>query len=148
MLPVCTILSIIQVKDLPLSFKTAKELCGRAELLPSGPRWQLMVIPTSFPTKLPVVLYWRDPLECIATILNNPLLHGLVDFVPYKEYSLPAMRWRYSEWITGDDAWNMQVGHFISRVISGVNDCHSLSSPGVQHSWGLFFHQTRPIYQP
>jgi len=97
MLPVCTILSIIQVKDLPLSFKTAKELRGRAELLPSGPRWQSMVIPTSFPTKSPVVLYWRDPLECIATILNNPLLHGLVDFVPYKEYSLPAMCWRYLE---------------------------------------------------
>ncbi|KIM55110.1 hypothetical protein SCLCIDRAFT_30621 [Scleroderma citrinum Foug A] len=96
------------VKSLPLSFRTAKELRGWAELLPSGPHWQSMVIPTSFPTKSLVVLYWHDPLECIATILNNPLLHGLVDFVPYKEYSLPTMCQRYSEWITGDDAWNIQ----------------------------------------
>ena len=39
------------------------------------------------------------------------------------------MHWRYSEWITGDDAWNMQVSCFISRVISSVNGCHSLSRP-------------------
>ncbi|KIM56454.1 hypothetical protein SCLCIDRAFT_132585 [Scleroderma citrinum Foug A] len=85
------------VKSLPLPFKTVKELRGQAELLPSGPCWQLMVIPTTFPTKLPVVLYWHDPLECITTILNNPLLHGLVNFIPYKQYSLPTMCWRYSE---------------------------------------------------
>ena len=76
-----------------------------------------MVIPTSFSTKSPVVLYWCDPLECIATILNNPLICGLVDFVPYKEYALPTMRQRYSEWITGDNAWNVQVSCFISQVI-------------------------------
>jgi len=32
-------LTIFQVRSLPLSFRTAKELHGRAELLPSGPRW-------------------------------------------------------------------------------------------------------------
>ncbi|KIM52859.1 hypothetical protein SCLCIDRAFT_140156 [Scleroderma citrinum Foug A] len=101
-------LSLELIRSLPLSFRTAKELCGQAELLPLGPHWQSMVIPTSFHTKSLAVLYWHDPLECIATILNNPLLHRLVDFVPYKEYSLPTMRRRYSEWITGDNAWNIQ----------------------------------------
>ena len=74
-----------------------------------------MVIPTTFPTKSPVILYWRDPLECIATIFNNPLLRGLINFLPYKEYSLPTMRRRYSEWMTGDDAWNMQVSPSFHR---------------------------------
>ncbi|KIM62467.1 hypothetical protein SCLCIDRAFT_119577, partial [Scleroderma citrinum Foug A] len=108
-------LSLELVRSLLLSFGTAKELCGWAELLPSSPCWHSKAIPTAFPTKSPVILYWCDPLECIATILNNPLFRRLIDFVPYKEYSLPTMCQRYSEWITGNDTWNMQ-----SQLLKGA----------------------------
>ncbi|KAG2122736.1 hypothetical protein DEU56DRAFT_745840 [Suillus clintonianus] len=102
-------LSLDMIKDLPFSFRSAKELRGRAEMLPSGPRWMSQIIPTSHPTKSPVVLYWRDPLECIATLFNHPLFHNRMDFTPRKVYTTAEKQCRvYTEWMTGSGAWNMQ----------------------------------------
>ncbi|KAG1906233.1 uncharacterized protein F5891DRAFT_1182460 [Suillus fuscotomentosus] len=102
-------LSLEMIKSLPLSFRSAKELRGRAEMLPSGPRWFSQTILTAHPTKLPVVLYWRDPLECIASILNHPFFHDRIDFTSRRVYTTAQRLCRvYSEWMTGDDTWNMQ----------------------------------------
>ncbi|KAG1838044.1 hypothetical protein DFJ58DRAFT_734059 [Suillus subalutaceus] len=79
-------LSLEMIKTLPLSFLLAKELRSRAEMLPSGPRWMSQIIPTKFPTKLPVL-----------------------DFTPHRVYTTAQRLCRvFSEWATGDDAWNMQ----------------------------------------
>ncbi|KIK35463.1 hypothetical protein CY34DRAFT_26607 [Suillus luteus UH-Slu-Lm8-n1] len=103
-------LSLEMIKDLPLSFSSAKELRGRAEMLPSSPRWMSKVIPTLHATKSPVVLYWRDPLECIASIFNNPLFHNHIDFRPRKVYTTAEKQCHvYTEWMTGNDAWDMQA---------------------------------------
>ncbi|KAG2156564.1 uncharacterized protein EDB93DRAFT_1056450, partial [Suillus bovinus] len=75
-------LSLEMIKSLPLSFCSAKELRGRAEMLPSGPPWLSQVIPTAHPTKSPVILYWCDPLDCLASILNHPFFHDQIDFTP------------------------------------------------------------------
>ncbi|KAG1844896.1 hypothetical protein C8R48DRAFT_617664, partial [Suillus tomentosus] len=102
-------LSLDIIKGLPISFSSAKELRGRAEMLPSGPRWMSQVLSTSHPTKSPVVLYWRDPLDCISAILNHPFFHDRLDFMPRRVYTTAQRLCRvYSEWMTGDDAWNMQ----------------------------------------
>ncbi|KAG1865732.1 hypothetical protein C8R48DRAFT_747731 [Suillus tomentosus] len=102
-------LSLDMIKTLPLSFHSAKELCGRAEMLPSGPRWMSQVVPTAHPTKSPVVLYWRDPLDCISGLLNHPAFHDHLDFTPRRVYSTAQRLCHvYSEWMTSDDAWNMQ----------------------------------------
>ncbi|KAG2134508.1 hypothetical protein DEU56DRAFT_913696 [Suillus clintonianus] len=94
---------------LPLSFSSAKELRGRAEMLPSGPCWMSEVIKTTHPTKSPVVLYWCDPLDCISSILNHLRFHDQLDFTPRKVYTTAQRLCRvYSEWMTGDDAWKMQ----------------------------------------
>ncbi|KAG1745488.1 uncharacterized protein EDB91DRAFT_1236361 [Suillus paluster] len=77
-----TFLSLEMIKSLPLSFCSAKELRGRVEMLPSGPPWLSQVIPTVHLTKLPVILYWCDPLDCIAGILNHPFFHNQIDFTP------------------------------------------------------------------
>lgn len=95
---------------LRLSFATAKDLRGRAELLPGGPRWRVMELKPSEPTKQPVYLYWRDALECVAWLLNHPLFRGHLDWVPRRIYKTPEKQCRvYTEWMTGDEAWNMQV---------------------------------------
>ncbi|KAG2104749.1 uncharacterized protein F5147DRAFT_775569 [Suillus discolor] len=97
------------INDLPLSFHSAKELCGQAELLPSGLCWKSQVIQMSHPTKSPAVLYWRDPLECIATIFNHPLFCNCLDYTSRKEYSTMQRHSRiYTEWMMGDHAWEMQ----------------------------------------
>ncbi|KAG1905725.1 uncharacterized protein F5891DRAFT_1125768 [Suillus fuscotomentosus] len=102
-------LSLDIIKGLPISFSSAKELRGRAEMLPSGPRWMSQVLSTSHPTKSPVILYWRDPLDCISAILNHPFFHDRLDFMPRRVYTTAQRLCRvYSEWMTGDDAWNMQ----------------------------------------
>ncbi|KAG1733957.1 hypothetical protein EDB19DRAFT_1896533 [Suillus lakei] len=104
-----TFLSLEMIKGLPLSFRSAKELRGRAEMLPSGPRWMSQIIHTSHPTKSPIILYWHDPLECISSILNHPFFHNQLDFTPRKVYSTAKKLCRvYMEWMTGDNAWNMQ----------------------------------------
>jgi hypothetical protein len=71
------------------------------------------IIHTSHPTKLPIILYWRDPLECISSILNHPFFHNQLDFTPRKVYSMAKKLCRvYMEWMTGNNAWNMQVHAF------------------------------------
>ncbi|KAG1903190.1 uncharacterized protein F5891DRAFT_897839, partial [Suillus fuscotomentosus] len=80
-------LDMVSIEDLPLSFCLAKELQGRAEMLPSGPHWKSQIIPMSHPTKSPVILYWCDPLECIASIFNHPLFHNHMDFTSCKVYT-------------------------------------------------------------
>ena len=72
-----------KIKSLPLSFRMAKELHGRAELLPSGPCWKSQEICTSHPTKRPVLLYWRDSLELMEALFNNPEFQDTMDFSPY-----------------------------------------------------------------
>ncbi|KAG2087116.1 uncharacterized protein F5147DRAFT_748558 [Suillus discolor] len=102
-------LSLDMIKTLPLSFHSAKELRGRAEMLPSGPCWMSQVVPTAHPTKSPIVLYWRDPLDCISGLLNHPAFHDHLDFTPRRVYSTAQRLCHvYSEWMTSDDAWNMQ----------------------------------------
>ncbi|KAG2368012.1 hypothetical protein BDR07DRAFT_1372496 [Suillus spraguei] len=109
-------LSLEMIKNLPLSFHSAKELRGRAEMLPSGPHWLSQVIPMSHPTNSPVVLYWRDPIKCIATIFNHPLFHNYIDLMPHRVYTTMEKKCRvFTEWMTGNDTWDMQ-----SAIPSGV----------------------------
>lgn len=120
---------LVKIKSLPLSFRSAKELRGRAEILPGGPPWMSQVIPTAHPTKSPVILYWRDPLECIASLLNHPFFHDRMDFTPRRVYATAQRLCRvYSEWMTGDDAWNMQV-HFSFFLQVVVLTCFQTVSP-------------------
>ncbi|KAG2053492.1 hypothetical protein BDR06DRAFT_836590, partial [Suillus hirtellus] len=72
---------------LPLLFYLAKELHGRVEMLPSGLCWMSQVVPTAHPMKSPIVLYWRDPLDCILGLLNHPAFHDRLDFMPRRVYS-------------------------------------------------------------
>ena len=99
-----------KIKSLPLSFRTAKELRRRAELLPSGPCWKSQEIRTSHPTKRPVFLYWCDSLELIEALFNNPKFQDVMDFSPYRLYDSAARLYHvYTEWMSGDEAWSMQV---------------------------------------
>ncbi|KAG2125423.1 hypothetical protein DEU56DRAFT_892650 [Suillus clintonianus] len=135
-----SLLALEMIGDLPLSFHSARELRGRAESLPSGPRWKSQVIPTSHPTKSPAVLYWRDPLECIATIFNHPLFHNRIDYAPRKVYSTAQKLSRiYTEWMTGDHAWEMQSAlprgaTLLGTILSSDKTCiTALSGDRVAH---------------
>ncbi|KDQ57872.1 hypothetical protein JAAARDRAFT_57695 [Jaapia argillacea MUCL 33604] len=97
-------------KFIPLSFKSAKELRSRAELLPPGPQWRYQEISIDgFPTKDRMVLYYRDGLECIESLFSYPMFAGRMEFCPRKVFTSFNRQTRvYSEWMTSDGAWETQ----------------------------------------
>ncbi|KIK36525.1 hypothetical protein CY34DRAFT_26309 [Suillus luteus UH-Slu-Lm8-n1] len=70
------------VKAISLSFCTAKELRGRAELLPPVLKWQYCIVSITHPTKQPLHLYWRDPLDCIESLFSHPFFTNEMDVTP------------------------------------------------------------------
>ncbi|KAJ7016326.1 hypothetical protein C8F04DRAFT_1215740 [Mycena alexandri] len=92
-----------------LSFRTAKDLRSRIEILPKGPEWKAIPWQTEYPTKSPLTLYYRDPLECLQYLLSNPLIQDHVQFTPFRLWANSDKLMRiYTEWLSGDVAWNMQ----------------------------------------
>ncbi|KAG1852600.1 hypothetical protein C8R48DRAFT_777420 [Suillus tomentosus] len=97
------------VRALPLSFRTAKDLWGRAELLPAVPKWQCHIVSMTHPTKQPLHLYWRNPLDCIEALFNHLYFANKLDLTPTRVYNtVDHTMWKYSEWMMGDTAWSMQ----------------------------------------
>jgi hypothetical protein len=87
-------------------------------MLPAGPLWKCKPWTTSHPTKSPVQLFYRDPLECIESLLNSPLSADDIEFTPYQLYRTAEKSIRvYSEWLSGDVAWSMQVCGFSTKFL-------------------------------
>ena len=79
-------------------------------MLPSGPRWKLHALRPKVPTKRKVVIYYHDPIECLQSLLSHPLFVPHISFVPRKVWTSAARVVRvYEEWLSGDNAWNLQV---------------------------------------
>lgn len=67
-------------------------------------------MPTRCPTKKPVHLFYRDPMECIESLVRSPYLANHIHYTPMRVYEAASEVMRvYSEWMTGDAAWSMQV---------------------------------------
>ena len=79
------------------------------ELLPAGPKWvsQEIDVP-GYSTKDLIVVYYRDPVECVQWILQNPVYSNRLQYSP--EYrTTPDGNREYRDWIMSDSAWLMQV---------------------------------------
>jgi hypothetical protein len=100
----------LQVQGIRLSFRTAKDLRNRAEILPSGPRWQSVPMETPVPATHRIDLFYRNPLECLESLMRSPLLKDCISFTPFRLYESAAKVMRvYTEWLSGNAAWYMQV---------------------------------------
>lgn len=99
-----------------LSFATTKELRSRLEILPKVPQWKSKPWPTEF-VKRPLTLFYRDPLECLQSLLLNPLVQDHIDYSPFRLYKSAAETMRiFTEWFSGDDAWEKQVSGLFWRL--------------------------------
>lgn len=79
-------------------------------MLPSGPQWHCKPWTTAVPTKLPVKLFYRDAVDCLKSLYGHPLLKDYVKHTPFRVFSDAQKLVRvYSEWLTGDVAWDIQV---------------------------------------
>lgn len=80
-------------------------------MLPAGPAWKSMPVTPVYPTKNQLVLFFRDPIECLESLLRNPLLKDSIQLTPFRLYETAAKTMRvYTEWLSGEAAWLMQVG--------------------------------------
>ena len=66
-----------------------------------------------YATKDPLVLYYRDPVECIEFLMKNPLYSGRIQYTPRQDFDSSGDR-IYNDWITGNGAWDMQVRDYVS----------------------------------
>ena len=108
------LLTLCQITVLGLSFHCARTLCGKVELLPSGPEWKSTVVTMpGYATKDPLMLYYRDPIKTIEFLLKNPLFSGRIQYAPRQDFDSSGNR-VYSDWITSDGAWDLQVRDLIS----------------------------------
>ena len=81
------------------------------EDLPKAPAWKMQeIVLDGYQTAKPMVLFYRDPLECIQALLQNPTFEGKWFFSARRIYKDPNRQNRvYSDWMTSDGAWSAQV---------------------------------------
>jgi hypothetical protein len=84
------------------------------ELLPKVPDWKVKKVGiTGYATREPTFLFYRDSLDCIEYLLGNPMFADSMDFCPVRLYQDAEQTIRvYTEWLTGNAAWDMQVRSF------------------------------------
>ena len=88
-------------------------------MLPAGPLWKCTLRKTVYPTKHPINLFYRDAIECVQLLMNNPLLKEALQFEPLRVFKTAEKLMRiYSEWRTGNVAWKMQVSNHLSISIN------------------------------
>ncbi|KXN84447.1 hypothetical protein AN958_12599, partial [Leucoagaricus sp. SymC.cos] len=78
-------------------------------ILPAGPIWMYKEIHMPYSTKIPIHLYYQDPLKCLESLLQNPPLKDYLHYSPFCLYKKAGNLMRvYTEWLSGDSAWDMQ----------------------------------------
>ena len=101
----------MQVLQNPPSFATFPQLRSLVQSLPQPPRWRSLEITVpEGKTNKPIVLYYRDGLECFRYLFSHPIFQGCMDFAPRRVWTSEDRTSRlYSEIMTGDFAWRVQV---------------------------------------
>ena len=109
-----------KVRQLLLSFATANTLRARMVDLPKVPTWKMQDISfTGYKTAKPIVLFYRNPLECIQALLQNPTFEGKWTFSTQQVYDDSSRQNHvYSDWMSGDRAWSAQVSTSYSCLFS------------------------------
>ena len=84
-----------------LSFSTAKDLRNQAEMLPTGPKWKYESIAPMYPTKGKITLYYRNPIQCLQSLVHSSLLKDYIELRPMQLFESPKKIMRiYTEWLS------------------------------------------------
>ena len=98
--------------------------------------------------KKPVYLFFRDPLECVQSIMESPLVTDHLKFIPFRAFkTAEKIMWIYTEWLTGDHAWMMQVRFRHDSLEQMPTMSISMNFLQARHYWALSCLQTRQISQ-
>ena len=85
------------------------------EDLPQPPRWLATEVTIEGgTTKDPIILYYRDGLECFKYLFSHPIFQGCMDFAPQHHWDSEERSTRlYSDIMTGDFVWDIQVRFYL-----------------------------------
>ncbi|KAI6022630.1 hypothetical protein EDC04DRAFT_2575111 [Pisolithus marmoratus] len=109
------------IKELPISFQSARELCLHTEMLPSSPHWKSHTLCPQVPTKCKPTIYYCDPVECLQSLFSHPLFASHMSFILWRVWSSSAQIVHiYKDWMSGDHAWNLQDQILNSATLLGV----------------------------
>ncbi|KAG6370388.1 hypothetical protein JVT61DRAFT_12109 [Boletus reticuloceps] len=104
-----TILTVFQLKCIPLSFRMEKQLRTHVETLPSGPAWSCEIINLEGQTTHAVHVFYHRLLECLQSLLSHLLLASHLDFVPRRVWTSATKTCHiYHDWLSSDQAWDIQ----------------------------------------
>ena len=73
--------------------------------------WKMQLVSLDrYETAKPIVLFYRDLLEIIQVLLQNPIFEGKWAFTAQQVYQDPDRQNHiYGDWMTSDGAWSAQV---------------------------------------
>ena len=110
------LLTYIKITQAGITFHMAKDLRSQVEMLPRVPEWKFKTVSlTGHPTQEPMLLFYHNTLKCVEYLFRNPIFTDWVDSCPVQFYRNSKWMVRmYSEWMTGNAAWEMQVCTYIS----------------------------------
>ena len=140
------------MKQARIMFHTTKDLRARVEILPSVPEWRFKSVSlTGYSTQEPTLLFYRDALECVEYLFRNPTFTDRIDFRPVRLYRNSEQTTRlYTEWMTGNTAWEMQVRTYISTFFNSMHrpyPPHRKCFQMERHSLASSSPRIRPTYQ-
>ncbi|KAI6001511.1 hypothetical protein EDC04DRAFT_2908687 [Pisolithus marmoratus] len=116
-----TAIDSLLLQGIPLSFCMGKQLRAHAEVLPSGPAWLCEELEPESPTKHPVHVLYCQPLKCLQSLLSHLLLDPHISFIPWKVWmSAAKVCCIYDEWLSGDQAWEIQDALPSGAMVLGV----------------------------
>ncbi|KAI6108121.1 hypothetical protein F5141DRAFT_974086, partial [Pisolithus sp. B1] len=116
-------------------------LCRLIELLPSGPQWKFRSVKTESLTKHGLQVFYRDAIECLQYLVHSPSNNGQIEFMPKNIYSAADhMQHVYTEWLTGDRAWELEDALPDGATLLGV-----VLSSNKTHITQVGNHQAHPL---
>jgi hypothetical protein len=94
-----------------LTFTSAHALWSLVESLPDPPHWYCQEMVTEgYKLPCPIYFYWCDALEVIEYTFGNPIFVLHMQFDPQRLWTDQLKTEHiYSEYMTGDFAWQSQV---------------------------------------
>jgi hypothetical protein len=128
------------------------DLLNAVDNLPSGPCWRADVLdPSGFATKEPMVVYYRDGVECIQSLFGHPIIYEHLQLVPTQLFDRTApLNRTYHGWNSGDNAWSIQVAstHSPDPVFKVLiqSNFHRHTYQLEVHWSESSFHQIRRLY--
>lgn len=109
------------------------------ELLPQAGNWMACKLDLGVVDDdgEPIVMFYRDPIECIQKLFSKPEFKGKMVYAPQKEFRADNEEDRvYSEMWTSNWWWEIQVSEYLCVMIDCTYQSHtaSITCWGDRHS--------------